>query len=91
MDATVENTGSDELAVSTLFQMVLKDDEGRTYGTSIGGTSTLDRAFAQGQPIAPDSERRGEIAFEAPKGLSPLYLVIDLDLIEQGDKTFFQL
>lgn len=91
VDITVENTGDEELTVSTLLQMELKDAEGWTYGTSISALSALDQGFAQGNPIAPGSERRGEIAFEAEQGLSPLYLLMDFDVFAEGDKSFFQL
>ena len=91
VDITVENTSNEELSVSTLLQMALKDNQGRTYGTSIAALATLDRGFSQGQPIAPNSERRGEIAFEVEQGLSPLYLMMDFDFFTEGDKSFFQL
>ncbi|MDS0258141.1 DUF4352 domain-containing protein [Haloarcula sp. S1CR25-12] len=90
-DVTVENTGSEELTVSTLLQLSLKDDVGRSYDTSLAGSTVLDREFSQGSPIAPDSRRRGEIAFEAPRGQSPLYLVMDFDYFSEGDRTFFRL
>lgn len=91
VDITVENTSSEELSVSTLLQMALKDNQGRTYNTSIEALVTLDRGFSQGQPIPPNSERRGEIAFEVEQGLSPLYLMMDFDFFTEGDKSFFQL
>ena len=91
VDITVENTGDEALTISTLLQMDLKDQEGRTYGVSISALTEIDRGFAQGNPIAPGSTRRGEIAFEVPQGSSPLYLVIDFDFLREGDKTFFRL
>lgn len=91
IDITVENNNSEELSVSTLLQMDLKDEMGYTYSTSISGTSSLDRGFSQGQPIAANSERRGEIAFEVEQGISPLYLMMDFAILEEGDKAFFQL
>ena len=90
-DITVENRGDEELQVSTLLQMEVKDSEGRTDSTSITAMSTLDRGFSQGQPIAPGSDRRGEVAFEVERGLSPLYLVMNFDIFAEGDKSFFQL
>jgi len=91
IDITVANTGSEELNVSTLLQLSLKSGTGRSYETSFVGSSVLDREFTQGTPIQPDSKRRGEIAFEAPRGLSPLYLVMDFDYFAEGDRTFFEL
>lgn len=91
IDITVENNSDDELSVSILLQMDLKDDLGYTYSTSLSGTSSLDRGFSQGQPIAPNSKRRGEIAFEVEQGLSPLYLMMDFEIFREGDKAFFQL
>ncbi|MBX0285862.1 DUF4352 domain-containing protein [Haloarcula salinisoli] len=91
IDITVANTGSEELTVSTLLQLSLKSEAGRSYDTSFVGSSVLDREFSQGTPIQPDSKRRGEIAFEAPRGLSPLYLVMDFDYLAEGDRTFFEL
>lgn len=91
VDITVENLGGDELTVSTLLQMQLKDVEGRTYDTSITALTTLERGFTQGNPIPPNGKRRGEIAFEAEQGLSPLYLLMDFDLFAEGDKTFYRL
>jgi len=91
LDITVANTGTEELNVSTFLQMSLKSDAGRSYDTSFVGSSVLDREFSQTNPIQPDSQRRGEIAFEAPRGLSPLYLVMDFDYFAEGDRTFFRL
>ncbi len=91
VDITVENTGDDDLTVSTLLQMELKDGRGRTYGISILGSSVSDREFSQGSPIPPGGRRRGEIAFEVREGVDPLYLVMDFDVFAQGDKSFFQL
>lgn len=91
LDITVANTGDDELTVSTFLQLSLKSGSGRSYDTSFGGSSTLDREFSQSSPIAPGGQRRGEIAFEAPQGLSPLYLVMDFDYFAEGDRTFFEL
>lgn len=91
IDITVENTGSDELNVSTLLQLALKDDAGRTYDTSLTASSTLDRQFSQSAPIQPGRQRRGEIAFEAPQGRTPLYLVMDFEIFTEGDKTFVSL
>ncbi|KTG30366.1 DUF4352 domain-containing protein, partial [Haloferax profundi] len=91
VNITVENNSSEELSVSTLLQMDLKDEMGYTYSTSVSGTSSLDRRFSQGQPIAPNSKKRGEIAFEVEQGLSPVYLMMDFEIFDEGDKTFFQL
>jgi hypothetical protein len=91
LDITVANTGSEELTVSTLLQLSLKSDTGRSYDTSLIGSSVLDREFSQGRPIQPGSQRRGEIAFEAPRGLAPLYLVMDFDYFAEGDRSFFEL
>ncbi|AQL42016.1 hypothetical protein BV210_04465 [Halorientalis sp. IM1011] len=91
VDVTVENTGDDELTVSTLLQMELKDGRGRTYDISIVGASVSDRDFSQGDPIPPGGRRRGEVVFEAPEGIDPLYLVMDFDVFAEGDKSFFQL
>lgn len=91
VDITVENTGDEELTISTLLQMDLKDQEGRTYDVSISALTEIDRGFSQGNPIAPNTTRRGEVAFEVPQGSSPLYLVIDFDFFREGDKTFFRL
>ena len=91
IDITVSNTGDEELSVSTFLQMTLKDDAGRTYDTSIVGSGTLDREFSQGRPISPGSQRRGEVAFEVPAGVSPLYLAMDFELFAEGDKSFFRL
>ncbi|ELZ22339.1 hypothetical protein C475_17543 [Halosimplex carlsbadense 2-9-1] len=68
VDITVENSSDQELAISTLLQTDLKDQEGRTYGVSISALAEIDRGFSQGNPIAPNSTRRGEIAFEVPEG-----------------------
>jgi len=91
VDITVANTGDEELNVSTLLQLSVKDDAGRSYDISYTAMSTLDREFSQGRPIQPGSQRRGEIAFETPRGRSPLYLVMDFDVFAEGDKTFFSL
>lgn len=90
VDITVENTGDTELSVSTLLQTELKDGQGWTYGTSLTATSSLDRGFSQGSPIPPGERRRGEIGFEVEQGVSPLYLLMDFDIVAEGDKSFFR-
>jgi len=62
VDLTVENTGDDEYAMSTLLQMQMRDGEGRTYGIAIGPKlqGSLDVVI----PVA--DKVRGEVAFEVP-------------------------
>ncbi|UTF53256.1 DUF4352 domain-containing protein [Natronosalvus rutilus] len=91
VDLTVENTTGEEQHVSTLLQMQLKDGEGLSYDDDLGATSSLERAFEQGAPIADGDERRGQLAYEVEAGREPLYWVFEFSLFAEGDKTFWQL
>jgi hypothetical protein len=62
VDLTVENTGDDEYAMSTLLQMQMRDADGRTYNVAFGPDlrGTLDVII----PVA--DKVRGEVGFEVP-------------------------
>lgn len=71
VDLTVENTGDDEYAMSTILQMQMRDAEGRTYDIAIGPDlrGSLDVVI----PVA--DKVTGEVAFEVPAAASGLKFI----------------
>lgn len=90
VDITTENGTSEQLQLSTLLQMKMKDGEGYSYDLSIEGLASLDRAYNESQPLAAGESRRGQIAYQVPEGVSPLYWIFEFTLWVEGDKTFWQ-
>lgn len=90
VDITTTNNTDEELTISTLLQMLLKDDEGFNYPLSITATSQLDRSYEQGSPLASGETRRGKVAYEVPTGTKPLYWVFEFSIWVEGSKTFWQ-
>ena len=91
VNVTTDNGTDEELTVSTLLQMGVKDDIGNTYDLDFAAQSELDRAYNEGQPIAAGGSRRGELAFEVPQSADRLYWTFEFTLWTDGDKTFWQL
>lgn len=91
VDITTENGTDEQLSLSTLLQMKMKDGEGSSYQLSITALSALDRAYNESQPLAPGESRRGQVAYEVPQGVSPLYWIFEFTLWVDGDKTFWRI
>lgn len=89
VDISISNNTGEEQRFSTMLQMMVKDEEGQTYQEDFSATSELSRAFDEGTPLSDGETRRGELAYEVEEGLSPLYWVFEFDLIDTGDKTFW--
>ncbi|KAB1187503.1 MULTISPECIES: DUF4352 domain-containing protein [Haloferax] len=90
IDITTTNNTSEELNISTLLQMLLKDGEGYSYPMSITALSALDRGYEQGSPLASGETRRGKVPYEVPEGKSPLYWAFEFSVWVDGTKTFWQ-
>lgn len=71
--------------------MPVKDGDGNTYDVSLAGQSSLDQPCSQGQPLAAGETRRGQVAYEVPTDVSPLYWIFEFTLRTEGDKTFWEL
>lgn len=91
VDITTTNNSDEEKQISTLLQMLVKDDRGNSYGFSISGTTGLDRAYDESTPLGPGEERRGKMAYEVPADASQLYWIFEFTLWNDGDKTFWAL
>jgi hypothetical protein len=89
-DVTTTNNTDEELSISTILQMFVKDGQGFSYVPSITAISALDQAYSQGSPLAPSETRRGKVAYEVPTGTSPLYWIFEFSLWVDGSKTFWQ-
>ena len=90
IDITTENGTQEELSISMLLQMKMKDGQGNSYGINITALSSLDRPYNESQPIAPGESRRGQVAYEVPQDASQLYWTFEFTLWVEGDKTFWQ-
>lgn len=91
VNITTTNDSDEEKQISTLLQMLVKDDRGNSYGFSLSGTSGLDRAYDETTPLASGESRRGEMAYEVPADASDLYWIFEFTLWNDGDKTFWSL
>lgn len=91
VDVTTENETGEARNVSTALQMLAKDGKGRSYSLSIDAATALDRAYDESASLADGEERSGKVAYEVPKGVSPLYWTFEFTLWTDGDKTFWQL
>ncbi|WP_262176110.1 DUF4352 domain-containing protein [Haloarcula laminariae] len=90
VDITVENTADDELFVNTPVQADLKDTAGRTYDLSTDAILAFEDVAAS-VTVDPESSVHTALGFEVEAGLEPLYLVVDLDSIWVGGRTFYRL
>ncbi|WP_415379978.1 DUF4352 domain-containing protein [Halosimplex sp. TS25] len=88
--STTNNTG-EELSISTLLQMKMKDGTGTPYELSLAALSALDQSYDESQPLASGESRRGKVPYEGPKGASPLYWIFEFTLWVDGDKTFWEI
>lgn len=91
VDISITNNTGEEQRFSTILQMMLKDGEGYTYQESLTATTGLDRAFDEGTPLSDGETRRGELPYEVPEGIAPLYWVFEFSVFASGDKTFWEI
>lgn len=91
VDISVTNETGEATPVSIALQMVTKDGAGWMYQVDIGAQSALDQPFEQGSKLGDGETRRGEIAYQVPEDVEPLYWVFEFDLLADGTKTFWQL
>ncbi|WP_255171416.1 DUF4352 domain-containing protein [Natrononativus amylolyticus] len=91
VDITVSNQSGEEQRVSTALQMMAKDEDGFSYREDFGAAAALDQSYDESAELADGEDRRGKVAYEVEEGLSPLYWVFEFDLLDDGDKTFWQL
>lgn len=91
VDIEVTNDTGEEQWISTILQMLVKDDDGWSYQEDWAAAAELDRAFDEGSALADGETRAGEVAYEIEEGLSPLYWVFEFTLWTEGDKTFWEL
>lgn len=91
VDISVSNRTGEQQSVSSLLQMNVKDGDGFSYAPDIVATSQLDRGYSEGSPIGNGETRRGEITYEVPQGVTPLYWTFEFTLFTEGDKMFWRL
>ena len=80
VDVTVENTGSESEAVSSLMMFKLFDSDGYNYSVTIGPETkgSVDGEISAGRKL------RGELAFEIPQDAEGLELEIDPSIFGNG-------
>ncbi|NEU59054.1 DUF4352 domain-containing protein [Halorussus sp. MSC15.2] len=91
VDITTRNGTGKAQHISTALQMLAKDGKGRSYSLSIDAATALDRPYDEASALADGEKRRGKVAYEVPKGVSPLYWTFEYSLWTDGDKTFWKL
>jgi len=80
VDVTVENTGNESEAVSSLMMFTLFDSEGYNYTVTFGPET---RGQVDGE-ISPGQKLRGELVFEIPENAEGLAIEIDPTLVGSG-------
>ena len=80
VDVTVENKGSESLAVSSLMMFKLVDSEGYSQDITVGPET---KGSVDGE-VSPGRKLRGELAFEISKEAKGLELEIDPSLWGTG-------
>jgi len=91
VDISITNNTGEQQRFSSALQMPCKDNEGYSYTPDIAATTSLDQAFDEGTPLSDGETRRGELPYQVPEGMSPLYWVFEFQLFANGDKTFWQI
>lgn len=91
VDITTKNDTSESKQISTLLQMLVKDGTGKTYPLSISASTAIEQSYDETSPLGAGEKRRGKVAYEVDKGVSPLYWAFEFTLWTDGDKTFWQL
>lgn len=91
VDISITNNTGEQQRFSSALQMPCKDSQGYSYTPAIAGTTSLDQAFDEGTPLGDGETRRGELPYQVPEGMSPLYWVFEFQLFANGDKTFWQI
>lgn len=91
IDIEITNNTGEQQYISTILQMLVKDEHGTSYQEDLGATSELDRSFDEGSALEDGETRRGEVAYEVDVGRSPLYWVFEFGVWTDGDKTFWRL
>lgn len=90
VDITTTNQGTESKRISTALQMLVKDGTGASYAMDFAAQGQLDRAYNESSALGPGETRRGQLAYEVPADVSPLYWVFEFTLWTDGDKTFWQ-
>ena len=80
VDISVENIGNTPQTISSLGMLDLRDSEGRQYSQTI-----LSGSFGRfGGEVAPGKKLRGTVAFEIPKDVRDLELMIEYSPFHSG-------
>jgi hypothetical protein len=87
VDCTIENTSSEEKAVSSILMFKVQDQDGRSYEQAIPGDQNgqLDGKVSAGQKIS------GEYVVKIPQGKTGLKLVFDSSVLSAGGQVIVNL
>lgn len=86
---TTANETNEVVNFSSLLQMAMKDGTDQTFSYSISASGQLTQSYSGGE-VQAGNEIRGKVAFEVPKGVSPLYYTFEYSVISEGSKTFWE-
>lgn len=91
VDITTTNNTNEDLSLSTLLQMRMKDGQGNSHPMSISALSELEKSYNESQPLTSGESRRGKIPYEVPEDASPLYWTFEFSVWVEGSKAFWQI
>lgn len=90
VDITTTNNTDEELDLSMLRQMTMKNGRDERYKMAIDALSSLNQKYEESPPIAAGESRRGKIPYGVEDGVSPLYWIFEFNFWVEGDRTFWK-
>ena len=89
VDITLENKMDKPVSISSMLQMVLKDETGQLYDQDLMA-QVASKSDAPNGELAAGEKLRGKIGYEVPAGVTGLQFVFEGDLFDAG-KVFVSL
>jgi hypothetical protein len=89
VETLLVNNSQSSTSVSTLLQMVMKDDTGQKYDVDFMASTAIDGGSVDGE-LAPGEKVRGKVGFQIPENAQGLQFVFDASIFGSG-KVFVDL
>lgn len=93
VDLEVEHLADSQTPIvdERMVAFTMKGNDGRSFAYDEGASAFLQEQFDLRAPLAAGETRRGEVVYELPQDVDPLYYAFDFSLYTEGDKAFWQL
>jgi len=83
VELVLVNKGEDPASVSSMMQMILKDETGQRYSLDFAGSKAAGGRPPDGE-LAPGERLRGKVGFQIPKEAKGLVFVFDAQVLGTG-------